>query len=238
MIRYNPDLPRHSGVGFGICQRLLLQLASTNPSDAQPQEKLVSAWGSQLEKTLPLSNVQGLTLIMACRSVKRAEEARTKLYNALDAFIEKQRKLPGYDGHAASFRENLTLVIHSLDLASIPSVLRFSAEISQKYAFISCLLNITTNDMCSRYPYVSHLICNAGVASFTSIEWVTAIKQLCTEPVIGVTAPLYYRQRQGEISADGLGWVWQCNVFGHYCLVCLNLNLTGLRSLDFVPSVP
>lgn len=70
-----------------------------------------------------------------------------------------------------------------------------------------------------RYPYISHLICNAGVASFSGIEWPAALKQLAKEPINAVTAPLYYRQHQGEISADGLGWVWQCNVFGHYCLV-------------------
>ena len=37
--------------------------------------------------------------------------------------------------------------------------------------------------------------------------------------VEAVTAPIYYRQEVGQLSQDALGWVWQCNVFGHYVLV-------------------
>ncbi|KAG6897681.1 hypothetical protein C0992_012430 [Termitomyces sp. T32_za158] len=59
---------------------------------------------------------------------------------------------------------------------------------------------------------------NAGVASFSEIDWIGAIKQILTEPVNGVTAPNYYHQHSGEISIDGLGWVWQCNLFSHYVL--------------------
>ncbi|KAG6820227.1 hypothetical protein H0H93_003729 [Arthromyces matolae] len=70
-----------------------------------------------------------------------------------------------------------------------------------------------------RYPYVSHLILNAGVGSFCAIDWIGAFKQLIVEPVNGVTAPKYYTQHSGEISIDGLGWVWQSNLFGHYVLV-------------------
>ena len=121
-----------SGIGFGICERLLLQLSSRKSSDAQPQNTLVSIWGSALNDEPPISDVQGLTLIMACRSRSKAEAARTKLYNILDAHIKKQRKLPGYDGHADSFCEGLKIEIHCLDLAVIQSVFRFSAELSQK----------------------------------------------------------------------------------------------------------
>jgi 3-keto steroid reductase len=73
--------------------------------------------------------------------------------------------------------------------------------------------------ICSRYPYVSHLICNAGVASMSGINWPKAIWQLCTDFLGAVTAPGYFYHTFGKLSTDGLGWVWQCNVFGHYCLV-------------------
>jgi 3-keto steroid reductase len=76
--------------------------------------------------------VQGLTLIMACRSTKRAEVARTKLYSHLDAHIEHQKKLPGYDGHADTFRSNLKIEIQYLDLAIIQSILRFGVALSQQ----------------------------------------------------------------------------------------------------------
>jgi 3-keto steroid reductase len=80
------------------------------------------------------------------------------------------------------------------------------------------------------YPYVSHLICNAGVACFAQIDWLQAIWQLSTDFVTAVTAPRYYIQNTGDVSRDGLGWVWQCNVFGHYVLVrsldsCVTLKL-------------
>ena len=119
-------------MGFGICERLLLQLSSRRPSDSQPQVELVSIWGSAMQHEAPITDVQGLTLIMACRSQSKAESARTMLYHSLDAHITKQRSLPGYDGHADSFRKNLSIEIHYLDLAIIQSIFRFSTELSQK----------------------------------------------------------------------------------------------------------
>jgi len=78
-----------------------------------------------------------------------------------------------------------------------------------------------------RFNYVSHLVCNAGVASFKGIDWFACLKQLATNPLAAITAPNFYTQHVGEISADNLGWVWQSNVFGHFVLVryCLFLLL-------------
>ena len=81
----------------------------------------------------PASNsVQGLTLIMACRNVKKAEVARQSLYKKLDAHIIRQKQLSEYNGLAEQLRENLRIEIHSLDLAVIQSVFDFAAEISTK----------------------------------------------------------------------------------------------------------
>jgi 3-keto steroid reductase len=63
------------------------------------------------------------------------------------------------------------------------------------------------------------MICSAGVAPFIGIAWFTMIKQLLTDFFAAVTYPVYNLQRPGILSDDGLGWVWQCNVFGHYVLV-------------------
>jgi len=71
--------------------------------------------------------------------------------------------------------------------------------------------------MC-RYSYVSHLICNAGVAAFSHISWGRFFKQLATAPMQSVEHPCYNMQMKGVRSKDGLGWTWQCNVFGHYVL--------------------
>lgn len=70
-----------------------------------------------------------------------------------------------------------------------------------------------------RFNYVSHLVCNAGVASFKAIDWIACCKQFATNPMAAITAPNFYSQHVGEMSADNLGWVWQSNVFGHFVLV-------------------
>ncbi|KAG2148026.1 NAD(P)-binding protein [Suillus clintonianus] len=185
----------NSGIGLGICQRLLVQLISKSPTDAQPhydfhvQSKIVDG-----------VSFNGLTLILACRSRQRGEAARDKLYQFADEQVRQHETFPGYDGHAETFRKHLTIVVHTVDLSRIQTVFRFADEVTKTY------------------PYVSHLICNAGVASFVSINWFLAIKQLATDWIEAVTAPIYYTQEVGQLSQDGLGWVWQCNVFGHYVL--------------------
>ena len=57
----------------------------------------------------------------------------------------------------------------------------------------------------------------------TGLDWPVCIQQLVTEPIVALTSPLYKLQRKGERSVDGLGWVWQCNVFGHYVMVGTHL---------------
>jgi 3-keto steroid reductase len=164
------------------------------------------------------SKCEGLTLIMACRSESRACAARKQLYRLLDEHVEKQRKMKEYDGHADTFRKNVKIEVHHLDLANMQTILRFADEMHERcvaqYESTNCTLDTPT-----RYPYISHLICNAGVASFTKIDWPACFAQLARAPIAALTTPEFYRQRSGEISADGLGWVWQCNVFGHYALV-------------------
>ncbi|KAG6829684.1 hypothetical protein H0H92_003802 [Tricholoma furcatifolium] len=185
----------NGGVGFGICQRLLFQLCHASPSDALPQSFAVNNNASD-----PVI-YDGLTLIMACRSVKRAEVARTKLLGLLDSYIETLQRTPKYDGHAHTFRKNLVVDIVPIDLAMISTVFKFANEVTNKY------------------PYISHLIMNAGVASFIAIDWIKAVKQILKEPVNAITAPEFYTQNRGELSVDGLGWVWQSNLFSHYVLV-------------------
>jgi 3-keto steroid reductase len=186
----------NSGVGLGICQRLLVQLISESATDAQPH------YNFHVQKTTTTDDVSfdGLTLILACRSRQRGEAARDKLYQFADKQVRHLKTLQDYDGHAETFRKHLTIVVHTVDLSRIQTVFRFADEVT------------------TTYPYVSHLICNAGVAPFVSINWFLAIKQLAMDWVDAVTAPIYYTQEVGQVSQDGLGWVWQCNVFGHYVL--------------------
>jgi 3-keto steroid reductase len=184
----------NSGVGFGICQRLLEQLATKGSPDAH------ASWITSPPGSSEQPVCDGLTLIMACRSLKRAEAAKIKLEQSFRRFVQECKKLEGYDGHAERFAANVMIDIIYLDLALVKSVFQFAETVSQ------------------RYPYVSHLICNAGVAGMIGIDWPVAFKQILTSPLAAFTAPEYNLQVAGEISVDGLGWVWQCNVFGHFVL--------------------
>jgi 3-keto steroid reductase len=75
------------------------------------------------------SKPEELTLIMACRSLKRAESARAALFQALDAYIESLKASPDDYVHARNFRETVVIKIHQLDLAIMNSVFQFSEEI-------------------------------------------------------------------------------------------------------------
>ncbi|ETW84523.1 hypothetical protein HETIRDRAFT_312795 [Heterobasidion irregulare TC 32-1] len=184
----------NNGIGFGTCRRLLAQLSQINPPDAQP---LFSRVADQQDVGI-LYPCEGMTLIMACRNTQRAEAARVKLYEEFRADVAGRK---GADRkHLERFQQNLTIDICQLDLASVHSVFEFADKVSRAY------------------PYVSHIICNAGVAPFLHISWLGLVKQILINFLDAVTYPRYNVQQSGMMSEDGLGWVWQCNVFGHYIL--------------------
>ncbi|KAK1229655.1 3-keto-steroid reductase [Marasmius sp. AFHP31] len=204
----------NGGVGFGICQRLLFQLSEVSPLDAhlRPAGEHKQVEGNDNDDQL--APCDGLTLILACRNAKRAETAKEKLLRLLDGHVAKLQMKPGYDGHAETFRSNLRIEIYELDLGMLSTVTKFASEVAEKHG------------------YVSHLICNAGVATFNRIDWFKAAKQFLVAPFGAVTTPMFYSETWGEVSLDGYGWVWQCNVFGHYFL------FRELQSLLLSPKYP
>jgi 3-keto steroid reductase len=127
-IAFAETRPVHSGVGFGICHRFLLQLSRRNPPDAYP---LFSSKDIHDDLSIK-SSLSGLTIIMACRSIKRAEISRKQLFRLLDEDIEAQKSEAGYNGYAKEFRSNLKIEIHCLDLASLKSIFGFCDELSRK----------------------------------------------------------------------------------------------------------
>ncbi|KAJ3534524.1 hypothetical protein NM688_g7122 [Phlebia brevispora] len=190
----------NSGVGFGICHRLLVQLSQKTPPDAQPQFKSLFP-GRTPQNTAPTETYDGLTLIMACRSHKRAEKARTKLLKLLDKHIEKEKARPDYDGHAERFKQNLEINFHYVDMSIMSTVFEFCDELSH------------------RYPYISHLICNAGTAFWSGVDKLIAIYAILTKGLVwAITLPPFKLQQTGRMSTDGLGATWQANVFGHYAM--------------------
>ncbi|KAF8156142.1 3-keto sterol reductase [Pholiota molesta] len=189
----------NGGVGYGVCQRLLVQLCQRNAPDAQPQ---AFASNIKAEKENAPEGYQGLTLILACRNMERAEAARANLLQWLEGHTQKilQSCSKEDDDYIRNFRARCDIQIIELNLASVGSALKFADSVRK------------------RVPYVTHLVCNAGVASFNCINWMTCLKQFLSHPMAAVTAPNFYLQHSGEISADNLGWVWQSNVFGHFIL--------------------
>ena len=66
---------------------------------------------------------------------------------------------------------------------------------------------------------MTHIILNAGGGDFLGLNWAGVVKQVSTDFMGAVTAPMYKLQGLGRMSKDNLGWVWQLNVFGHYLMV-------------------
>ncbi|KAG8944966.1 hypothetical protein FRC04_001318 [Tulasnella sp. 424] len=185
----------NSGVGLGICQRLITQLATRVPSDSYPQIGLKSK-----APRLSIEPAEGLTLILACRNPQRAEEARKKLWSFLDTFIAQQIRDGLYDGYAETFKKGLKIEFVQCDLSRSDKVFAFCDEIKRKY------------------PYVSHLVLNAGLMAYKEIDWAIVVKQLVTDFHGLVSAPQFKVQHVGETSEEGFGYVWMCNVFGHYIM--------------------
>lgn len=72
----------------------------------------------------------------------------------------------------------------------------------------------------SRYPYVSHLICNAGAAFFGLVDILGAIRSFIYNGIsVSITVPSYKVQSVGLVDKDGLGTIWHSNLFGHYLMV-------------------
>ncbi|KAK9473608.1 uncharacterized protein V1510DRAFT_414486 [Dipodascopsis tothii] len=102
-----------------------------------------------------------------------------------------------------------------------------SYEASHKYLVFDYVLmdlgSLTTvydaaKQLRERYTKIDYLFCNAGGSDFTGIAWWPATKQVLADPVGAATLPVYKLERTGRVSEDGVGWVFQLNVYGHYFL--------------------
>jgi len=121
-----------SGVGFGICQRLLSNfLGLEQPVDSLPQALATPG------DTLPCQYTPctSLTIIMACRSKKAGEGAREKLLKKLDEDIKYRSKTgtPEQRTRYNKFRETVRLDIMPLELSYSSSVLDFCDMVQQRY---------------------------------------------------------------------------------------------------------
>lgn len=68
---------------------------------------------------------------MACRSQQRAADAQTELLKLFEEDVRGSN-----DPNVAVFRENMEIVIHKLDLASVSSTLDFCDDLKQTYVLV------------------------------------------------------------------------------------------------------
>ena len=210
----------YSGVGFGACERLLEQLSSEHQTDANPQFDIPVE-----SKDVPDERPQwsGLTLIMVCRNMQKAEAARGKLLSYLDQILKARTANGAPDEYGQNFRENLVIEIEKCDFTSVKSVVDCARGMRLKSVLrhsSSCFSSgVNGFFFASRYPYLNHLVSNAGTASFAAIDWFKLVVRMILHPIVTLTVVTYIIQRIGEMSDDGFGYIWQCNVFGPYLFV-------------------
>ncbi|KAF9580110.1 hypothetical protein BGW38_003371, partial [Lunasporangiospora selenospora] len=159
----------NSGVGYAIVQRL----AEESP--------------------LPL------TVVLACRSKARAEEALENLKKHFDAKHQhkddKSRSDKQVQFHIPDLR------IELVDIGSVDSVLAFVQRIKDQFA------------------RVDYLFCNAGVLPAEGIRYSKIVTDLFTCPLDLVIRSDVLIQPKQHLTKDGIGNVFACNVFGHYMMI-------------------
>ncbi|CUS25032.1 LAQU0S25e00364g1_1 [Lachancea quebecensis] len=69
------------------------------------------------------------------------------------------------------------------------------------------------------YKEIHYFFVNAAQGVYSGIDWLGAVKEVFTSPIEAVTNPTYKIQRVGVKSQDGMGMVFQANVFGPYYLI-------------------
>ncbi len=183
---------------------------------------------------------------MACRDALRAQTARRQLYALLDQHVSTLRPGSQEHGYATTFRSNVKLELETLDLASMKSVLEFGRTVAQKCVSLTRFPAKRLTMLRRRYEYISHLILNAGTATYSHLDTRVQLYDMFVRPFFASTHPRSNIQKNGVLSADNLGYVWQCNVFGHYCVVrlmfywcvCRPLISTTTASVSLTPASP
>lgn len=128
----------NSGVGLGISTRLLLQvvLASATPY-RQPSDSLAQKRPFRISPMLATSHDcpffpnSGITLILACRSEKRALGARQALLDALRAELAARVPSPQ---ERERLLAKVDIVWEGLDLSEMANVHDFVARVQKRCA--------------------------------------------------------------------------------------------------------
>ncbi len=199
-----------SGIGLGICQRLIDEFLITR------------------------SLTSHLVLIPTTRSAKKAQDTIDGLRNYARAAAEtssalRSRASSDYNPRDTTRRIHVASV--QLDLCKLPSVYRAADQLindtlsspSDDDAFVS-LVDV-------RIPRLDSIVLNAGTGCFTGIHWGRVVHNILTRGIVSaVTWPTFKCASTGttvdpisssedDDSSGGrprLGEVFCGNVFGHY----------------------
>ncbi|KAB5542874.1 hypothetical protein GE09DRAFT_1225024 [Coniochaeta sp. 2T2.1] len=220
----------NSGIGFGICQRLIDEFIATRSLDSH------------------------LILIPTARSTRKSDDTVNALrqYAAKRAECSKTLKSrlgPGYE--ASETTRRIHLVSIQLDLCNLPSIRGAADQLvngtlsnpSDTDAFLS-LVDV-------RIPRLDAVILNAGIGGWSGLNWSKVahcffskgIVQATTFPTFkagikGLTVnPIPANPKSDDESKTSpvLGEVFCANVFGHYLFVHAVLPLLSREPASTAP---
>lgn len=131
--------------------------------------------------------------------------------------------------------ENLTLIVTSRTLPRVKEVIttikNYAVEkLPNRTGFLEFdyLLVDFTNmvsilsgyyELNKKFSHIDYVFINAAQGVYSGIDWLGACKSIAKNLLDAVTFPTYKIQRVGVKSADGLGLVFQGNVFGPYYFI-------------------
>ncbi|KAJ1925109.1 3-keto-steroid reductase [Tieghemiomyces parasiticus] len=156
----------NSGIGYGIAQRLL---------DDPPYPHF--------------------TIVLACRNLQRADEARASLLAAHAAELLER------DDDQATTKPDVDVQVLQLDTSRPASVLAAARDIRRRFATLD------------------YLFCNAGILPASSIAYLRAAYYIFSAPHYFITSSVALNQVRGQLTPEGLGLVFATNAFGHYLLI-------------------
>ncbi|SSD61670.1 probable 3-keto-steroid reductase [Saccharomycodes ludwigii] len=131
------------------------------------------------------------------------------------------------------FHEDVTLVVTSRTLPRVRECInminRYHSQLERSGILQFDYLLVDFTDMVSvlsayyelnkKYQEINYFFVNAAQGVYDGISWLGACKEILSDPIEGVTNPHYKIQRIGVKTDDGLGTVFQANVFGPYYLI-------------------
>lgn len=130
---------------------------------------------------------------------------------------------------------NLTIVVTSRTLPRVKEVIsQIKAYLRKKVSnrsgwleFDYLLVDFTDNvsilnageELRKKFSHVDHLFINAAQGCYSGINWFKAFQSIFCNLLDAVTYPTYKIQMVGAKSKDGMGLIFQGNVFGPYYFI-------------------